>query len=532
LPLNGAAQSVLCSHCTQILKTPPEFWQKVLGADLPDGVGLKEGKKQDHPHKLKSYAHEVKVRVRRESPRCSNPQCNKPLPDSLFDAGFAGQTEFQCPACATAVPVRQAPDWFRTVHPTVRLLVSEQFAGGERQEGTESIPFHCNHCGGSLAVDGAARQVHCQYCGNQSLIPDEIWSRLHPANEVSAWYVVLDMGNGVGLLPQRLATMTGVAGGRDNQLVVAFLPHTSNRYSIAKVDGDGRMLWVYHGIPVEMGIYLFVSPHDGTVFVLTPDDTSRATIYVLHPDTGEVVRKLKAGDLLGEDLYFFDSNSNAFALDLDGTFVIKREWPDGGSRRSLRRFDAEGNQVDLWPQAEVKSTKGFFSFLSKKITAPKKPGKLDKHDQVRIGWDGHLYVFSPDHWKLTWCDREGNLVGETSLRHDVIGDVIDFGVTENGTAYFLFKDAVDDAEEHYNHIARLLPGGEPEIWVGPLAKQNSYFIGWHVTRLSVSPSGLVHVSSDGDDDRMRTIDADGVQVWRPPATRREDAEAERMMAEK
>lgn len=56
LPLNGIADSVLCSHCNQPLKTPPDFWRKILEDEVPHGVGLAEGEEYHLNLHLSSYS--------------------------------------------------------------------------------------------------------------------------------------------------------------------------------------------------------------------------------------------------------------------------------------------------------------------------------------------------------------------------------------------------------------------------------------------------------------------------------------------
>ncbi|HEX7665326.1 MAG TPA: hypothetical protein VF407_12465 [Polyangiaceae bacterium] len=76
--------------------------------------------------------------------------------------------------------------------------------------------FPCPRCGASLDVDGSTLTPRCPYCGAETLVPIEIWTRLHPApaapsaqaspnadeddplgKKVTGWVLVAVVGGGI-----------------------------------------------------------------------------------------------------------------------------------------------------------------------------------------------------------------------------------------------------------------------------------------------------------------------------------------------
>jgi hypothetical protein len=52
------------------------------------------------------------------------------------------------------------------------------------------VAMRCGHCDGALSVTvGTPLDPTCAFCGKGFRIPDEIWERLHPVEEVQGWYV-------------------------------------------------------------------------------------------------------------------------------------------------------------------------------------------------------------------------------------------------------------------------------------------------------------------------------------------------------
>lgn len=463
------------------------------------------------------------IRVTREFPRCQNPGCAQPLPPEIIELLETMATSLACPACGTSTPARGVPDWFHGVHATGRFLVGERFAGADfshQQQQTESVPFHCYHCGGSLTVDGSSRQVSCTYCGNTSMLPDEIWARLHPVAQVEPWYVLLDVGSGVGVLPQRVFSVSDVTALRDGSLVVAYMHFGSGGYCVARADAQGLITWLCDEIDFQDDPRLFTAPGDDTVIAV---DTNANYLYYLDGATGRVTGSLPTEALLGDDMSL--GHSAFFAPDHDQTLVIKRKWSQDGYRFKLRRFDRQGNRVKLWPGLNVNPLKRFFATFSRKSS---KPVALEWDVQVTVGWDGNLYMLSSESKLLTWCDREGNQLGSVSLKLPEVDRIEDLGISESGTVYVAFWHAREVAGDQFVHILRLAPGAPPEVWMGPFSRSNRAYIGTGTVHLGVAPSGLLHLSGL-EINELRTIDLDGQQIWRNGVTERADAEAERKL---
>lgn len=95
----------------------------------------------------------------------------------------------------TAAPV---PKKRRKREPTFAegLLTGLLATADEGTEGvfTPSTPVdtRCDACGGAVPVDGSARAAPCPFCGVTLVVPDDLWTRLHPEHGVHPWILVVE----------------------------------------------------------------------------------------------------------------------------------------------------------------------------------------------------------------------------------------------------------------------------------------------------------------------------------------------------
>jgi len=76
---------------------------------------------------------------------------------------------------------------------------------------TASHQVHCPKCGAALPLEGATQTVVCRYCGTSTLLPPDVWQRLHPPPPAPI-VVVTPASSGVGAVVG-LAIALAVVGG-------------------------------------------------------------------------------------------------------------------------------------------------------------------------------------------------------------------------------------------------------------------------------------------------------------------------------
>ena len=524
LPINGVVDSILCSQCAHAVQAAPEFWQTFLQDQIPHGAGLPEGEEHRLEIRSSKYSLTVFVTAARGFPRCANQACGQPYPEEIADVAAAGGSSVACPACGERSSIRAAPAWFGDVHAAAKILMHEQAATATAEHAqhtahAHTIPFHCYHCGGALTLDGSTRTVDCPFCFQQSMLPDQIWARLHPVAQVHTWYVLLDIAAGVGVIPQRVFGVDAMGATSSGDMVVAYNHYGEGGYCIARADGAGRMLWLIDDIQFEGELAVWSCAADGMLLLFDRDARS---FYFIDPDQGRIVKAIKAKAMVGEDDC---DRAGDVAFDADGTVLTKRPLRANTSAHDLRRYDRDGNEVELWPGAR----QGFWARLKSKAS-PHKPVSVKYDDWITVGWDGCLYIVSGDASEVSRYDRDGQELGRHSTGAKGVSYIDGLGVDRQGTMYFAFRPQEEIAGDQYAHIGRIPAGGPYELWIGPFSRTHPYFIGDHVEHFAVTPNGGLHMAAS-DFEEARSIDANGSQTWRNAGTRRADAEAESKIAE-
>ncbi len=95
---------------------------------------------------------------------------------------------------------------------------------------TASHQVQCSKCGAALPLEGTAQTVVCRYCGASTLLPPEVWQRLHPPPPMPV-VVVAPASSGVGVFVG-VAVAIAVIGGAISIAVLAV--HGSSRSTGAK----------------------------------------------------------------------------------------------------------------------------------------------------------------------------------------------------------------------------------------------------------------------------------------------------------
>lgn len=116
--------------------------------------------------------------------------------DDIYKA-LKDKTFFTCRKCNHAMPVRNADYILEEFHPKIIGVINDSYGvdSDEKNVNKDSmIVFKCMTCGAGLNLDDKTnRTIKCRYCNNENYLPDNIWHRLHPNEEVEPFFVLMDL---------------------------------------------------------------------------------------------------------------------------------------------------------------------------------------------------------------------------------------------------------------------------------------------------------------------------------------------------
>jgi hypothetical protein len=516
-PLNGATEQLLCSSCHQTIETPPALFEMALSDHIPEAVGFQE---LEGRQSTIMGQWQAKITYGRQAPRCKNEDCKHTFPDEWLDTAIgSGEGDYFCPACGTGNHVRPAPGWFDGVYPGVKAIVGESPAAQATEVAATSVGFRCYHCGGELPLDGSMRQLKCGFCAGDVVVPDDVWARLHPMATVSRWWVLLDLGDAAGVLPEDVWDFVDVGIDGQGNPILAY--HDENEGTVGhncrvvKLDkASGMLSWIFDSAEFDNDSKLYCSPRDGNVVLV---DESKGFVRLFDAATGKQLSKHKSPKRDEGGMQLNVRSHEGFAVDSDGSYLVKRDWDDGESDQ-LRRFTGvDGKRVALWMSPK---TSGKVKFDKPKP----QPDKLEYRSRFCVGWDGVFYALEKKARKLIGYSRQGQIARQLDTGAEGVSSVEGFGVDRQGNAYVLFdpKEKLGGGGERWSHVARIVPNGKWELWVGPASQINPQPFGTSVRYFAVGADGTL-VIGDGIDE-LRVIGPDGQHVWRAPATIKQDKE--------
>lgn len=525
LPLNGAADSVLCDRCQTPTQTPPELWQKLLGDAVGAAIAMapNEGRSQT----IFMGGAQVKLQFGRQDPRCP---CKAPFDPDGFERG-AGAGKLFCTTCGKPSSVRRAPGWMKSVHPASTFVVGETLAApAARGAQAKDLRFHCYHCGAPLPIDGSSRSVSCTHCQASVMVPDDIWLRLHPARTVDRWYLVLslDLAGAVAMLPADVDELCDVCTEPGGNVIVAY--HDDRKGDaghparLGLLGPSGALAWLQDGVEFSDDARLFTSPLDGTCWLVDPDGDGFAR--AIDPRTGDPIRTLPSPPEDAPDTPLNVKRFDQFAIDWDGSFLVERDWSDT-SRTALRRFAPDGRRVPLWPGMRLHADEDV-SRPEWESLPRKHPVRLPSRALFGVGWDGAIHLVHEEGLFVAKYTRDGLLLGAMPLPQGFIHRVRDFTTARDGTVTLLAEHAQKIGDDHWLHLIKILPDGRFYVAMGPHAP-DSPPMGRYTRRLKGAPDGTLILAHDVDD--LRVIAPSGAIAWMTDATRRRDASVAEDLAE-
>lgn len=519
LPINGAAESVHCSSCQHTVPTPPEFWTSTLGEATGEALGFEE--QEGRNSTIMGRFGTIKLTYGKLGARCE-PDCKTPIPpEALEEKLKAGGGSLFCGACGKESRVRPAPAWFKAVHPAIVGLAAESHASDSAGtlEDPSTIRFHCYACGAAMPIDGKARDVSCQFCHTELVIPDPIWVRLHPAATVARWFALLDVGDSVGAVPEDCWEFCDLSVDPSGRMVVAW--HADDKGSaghpcrVGAINAQGMLDWLQDGVEFSDETELMVSPQPPRLVLI---DREAGLVRYLDPADGHPTGTVHSPEEDDDGSTLNVRDARKISIDWDGSFLVYKWWSGAGGY-CLRRFSADGAPMPLWPGMKVgKGENGeepSFHELSHK------PVRLPDATHFGRGWDGCFYVVDEKLAHIAKYTREGQLLGVLDTGIDYCRELEAFDVARDGTIVLLFEHAEALGDSHYPHIVKVSAQGVVTPWLGPHFCDD-VLLGAYDDKLEVMPDGTVYVGYQFDS--LRIFAPDGSLRFATNATRRNEAE--------
>jgi hypothetical protein len=104
-----------------------------------------------------------------------------------------------CPECNHSMPIRSATPYMRGFHSKIVAVVNDPLGydkneKDDKESGMRMMVLSCMTCGAGLNLDkNFERNINCNFCGNDNYIPDSIWIKLHPDEDVQPFFVVTNI---------------------------------------------------------------------------------------------------------------------------------------------------------------------------------------------------------------------------------------------------------------------------------------------------------------------------------------------------
>ena len=522
LPVNRAAESIVCMKCGAHNSTSQEFWSYLITAYLIDATGMELGEESWAKGIFASIG-SYNITFGRTDPSCRNCGMIWKIQD-LMAIAEQGASNFICNSCGKTESIRKSPEWFTEVVPYSLLIIGETApeATSTVYEGDTSVSIHCYHCGGNLKPDGTDRVVKCHYCGNDLIIPDDIWLRLHPVMTSHPWFILMDLGDSVALIPKKISDVTDIALLPGNEAVLLWDSHEGS--CIGRTDTKGRFKWMIENITIEADARLFYVKDAARLWVI---GTEEEKVLCFDAGTGDLVHNIENEE--DPDMISVFACYGAVALS-DNTIIIYRGMPPKTPFR-MRRYDGEGKKIPLWSgysdnELTEKPQKMTGSIIIVTQTSdwnnlPDRPIYPPDDALFEPGPDGTLYFIHPEKFLVAKYNSAGNHLETIKAKQKVVSEVIDAAVADDGSIFVVFEHRKKVGKETWNHLGVMNPDGSFEVLVGPYAPVHNYSIGYYDHKVAVSGRGSVLVCGR-DFKYLWVFERDGSLIWQTPLTQAHD----------
>ena len=461
--LNGVVPRATCDRCGRAFDLAAPVWARLLEGPLADGASMNENEQRDLP--FESPVGLVRRVVRRQTATCL--ACSAPFgATELARAGCPGW--LFCARCNHRSPVRALD----AIAPGARFVgEDEDLLAGRSMTSAEAVTLPCGRCSAPLDLRGGTRNVRCAYCGTTSLVPDNVWARLHPVRPVRRFYAFVEAADPADAddddVPSWENADDGLCDAQGNLYFVF------DGEEVASVDGNLRIRWRRKDVK-------------GDRLALV---AGRIVVF------REGARRLRTLDLeRGEDAAPFAPPPGLDTLvgDFDGTALAVLG--EIGSARMLVRLDANGAQTPLFDAVPQKA--GFFSRVA---------GSMTNHEHRDLELSGTAVAALPER-------------GVAFLQVFMGGDdfyVKCFVVDRTGKEVTSFHATVPWNDLYRRRLERDVYGrllffaGRSVLALGPQGTQKLVTTKSSIRGIAAAPNGDLWVWGDG----LRRFDASGRLVF-------------------
>lgn len=199
LPIDGPLRSFHCRRCNHEVHVEPSTWAYVLRCAYEGIVRTTS---------VQSFTFSYPV----GGLPC--PACGSKIEQGELPTAFDGDIE--CPHCTAPFGVFPPPTWLTAelpqllqIYAAAREVDSQAPSSVAQPRDTDIVPvaLTCPNCEGVFTVPPyAERNVHCDQCHVELLIPEQEWIRIRPLGKIRLWAFCLDADMGTKTGDDELAT--------------------------------------------------------------------------------------------------------------------------------------------------------------------------------------------------------------------------------------------------------------------------------------------------------------------------------------
>jgi predicted RNA-binding Zn-ribbon protein involved in translation (DUF1610 family) len=542
LPINKAAERILCNNCGEETFTPLIMWKRLVTPQLTDAMDMKpetDSWANGILGGLGSYSMEFGKML----PRCEDGCGEIWKLNQVIEIAESGSVNFSCNRCGKLHTVRKIPEFFKSVIPFAKYLVAEESpeAEGKFTGSKEGIGIWCYYCGARLTLDGSSRKVHCGYCDNDLLIPDDIWQRLNPVKTAHFWYIILDIGNHVGILPVNIDSFLDLEAMPNGDTILLWREDSTGH--IGRCDRTNGFVWRTKDFFVNDYTRLLYDRGRNILWTL---HSMEHMVYCFDADNGKLINRFE--NSVESDSIISVKGHTGIAICSDGTFLVNQAWgydrwlqiyirdkeperPPGYVQHhsSLHRFDSDGKRISLWEGFSEKDVELFDNIAFKDLAD--RPLQIPERSLLMGGPDNTIYVLDRRKGNAAVFDRSGKLVKTIKPELEGVAYIQDAGVACDGSIYVLFDHKKKIRRENYSHVGKISLEGEFKILAGPNCEKNNITLGTGLERMAVGENGEMHLA-DSKMHIFRILASDGSPIWKSLSTYSEDEDMRGHIARK
>ena len=516
LPMNALVETIVCSECLCENKFSPKDWKKLISDMFTAGPTYSEN--EGTPSTVMG-ARNYKILYGRQNPKFLDTKTYMNEEDIEI---FGAEGKIINPKTQIAYSIRPVPENFKEVCPHVSYLIGEDFTLFSKYDGDSAvfnskpqgdlIPFTCPSCAGSLQIDGSERTLKCQFCGNESFIPDLTWQKIHPVKTKHRFYFWFDEKS---VKFDWDSDLHDLVAGDDGTLYLSVDPifGSDDELWIIALNPDLTTKWKRNNLKFKTATSggeakLGISPNKE--LILWSGD--RSSILLLSTEDGSEIKRIgkKLEESERTEFPIMDfTQCRYLAVDIDGNYfaLVDRD-KKNSDNRSYYEFlviNQEGKLQKPWGLGDVEN-KGFFGAIKNLFSGVEpipyfediynKVTRIKDYDiKINVGKDGSYFFHS---YKLfARYNHEGkfiymNEIKDGHIPHKINGD-------KEGNAFYLFESNTQSKTT----LVKVSPDGKNTSVViknvidgGSLCKEDM---------LAISSNGIYYCA--GYNGRLRIFDA-------------------------